>query len=180
VSPENKRPEIFIVEKADNGAGYCNYLNGKEDRTIAEEVFVKKLLKEGRIYKEILMTENHQKCSSSCYDCLKDYYNQRHHTLLNWRLALDLACLANNPNEILNFEQDHWVGLIDSYLIPLLESKLKEQFQKQDSFLIFRNDSSSHIITHPFWRPEYITRLKYQYSVNSELNILDAIHKGKY
>ena len=54
-----------------------------------------KLVLNGEVY-EGLMNDSHKNCSSSCYDCLRDYYNQQHHALLNWRIALDLAALAND------------------------------------------------------------------------------------
>ena len=33
-------PEIFIVERAENGAGYCNYLNGLTDEEISKRTFI--------------------------------------------------------------------------------------------------------------------------------------------
>ena len=67
---------------------------GKE---IAEKkIFIKSILKGGRIYEEILMQSGHENVISSCYDCLRDYYNQQYHKLLNWRIALDIAYLTND------------------------------------------------------------------------------------
>jgi hypothetical protein len=32
-------------------------------------------------------------CDSSCYDCLRDYFNMPYHPLLDWRLARDLLAI---------------------------------------------------------------------------------------
>lgn len=70
-----KNQEIFVVETAENGAGYTNYFNGETDSEIAKEVFIENLMENGSTY-NILVKEDHLNCYSSCYDCLKDYYNQ--------------------------------------------------------------------------------------------------------
>jgi DEAD/DEAH box helicase domain-containing protein len=179
VSPDTKLHEIYIVEKADNGAGYCNYLNGTENIDISIEVFIGKLLKEGSIYK-LLTTKDHPKCSSSCYDCLRDYYNQQYHGLLNWRIALDLAALANNPNEKLDFQQEYWVNYINGVLVPTLENKLKAKKINSDD-LIFLKEEEYFIITHPFWSERKIQAIadKNQIESCTKINIIDAISKTK-
>lgn len=41
------------------------------------------------------------RCDSSCYDCLRDYYNMAYHPLLDWRLGEDLfALLAGETVDI--------------------------------------------------------------------------------
>jgi DEAD/DEAH box helicase domain-containing protein len=135
---------------------------------------------EGRIYNEILMTKEHQKCASSCYDCLRDYYNQQYHGLLNWRIALDLAALANDPNEVLDFQQDYWKRYINDILIPTLENKLKAERINSDD-LIFQKDEEYFIITHPFWSERKIQAIADNNQIKSykEINIIDAISKTK-
>ena len=34
-------------------------------------------------------------CDSSCYDCLRDYYNMNYHPILDWRLAYDMLGLLD-------------------------------------------------------------------------------------
>jgi DEAD/DEAH box helicase domain-containing protein len=181
ISPITKSPEIYIVEKADNGAGYCNYLNGKENIDVSEKVFISSMLNGGRIYNEILMTKEHKKCSSSCYDCLKDYYNQNVHGLLNWRVALDLASMANDSKIKLNFKQEYWEEYINDTLLTTLENKLsgKRIFLK-DSILI-STGNVNYLLTHPFWNDLKIQSIKNNIDVEiKELNIMDAIAKTRF
>jgi len=181
ISPVTKSPEIYIVEKADNGAGYCNYLNGKDNIDISEKVFIRSMLKGGRIYEEILMTIEHKKCSSSCYDCLKDYYNQNYHGLLNWRISLDLASLANDSNTVLNFKQEYWEEYINETLLTTLENKLEGKRKLINDIILINTDNVSYLITHPFWNNGMIQSLKSKINEDvKELNIMDAIAKTRF
>ena len=181
ISPTTKVPEVYIVEKADNGAGYCNYLNGTADREISEKVFIKSLLPEGRVFKEILMKKEHEKsCGSSCYDCLKDYYNQQHHGLLNWRVALDLAALANDENFRLDFTQVYWKEYIKETLLPTLERKLHGTSEMHNDIITIKTVHLSYLITHPFWTKFKIQSLKNEIvGAVAEINIMDAIAKSR-
>jgi len=181
ISPETKVPEVYIVEKADNGAGYCNYLNGTVDREISEKIFIKSLLPGGRVFNEILLKKEHEKkCASSCYDCLKDYYNQQHHGLLNWRVALDLAALTNNENFPLDFTQLYWKGYIQETLLPTLENKLNGKAEIFNDRITINAGDISYLITHPFWNESKIQSLKNEIEVTVvQINIMDAIAKSR-
>lgn len=182
VNPDSCKPEAYIVEKADNGAGYCNYLNGTTDPEIAEEVFIKFLLPEGRTYQEILMKKEHnERCNSSCYDCLRDYYNQQHHGLLNWRMALDVAALANDENTILDFSAPHWENYLEGTLLKTLENRLSGIRSISNGFHIIKTSKSKVILAHPFWSTQQLNKINDIIDGPLKfLNIMDAIAKTKY
>jgi DEAD/DEAH box helicase domain-containing protein len=181
ISPENNKPEVYIVEKAENGAGYCNYLNGKENLDISRKVFIESLLPGGSVYEQILMKETHEKhCTSSCYDCLRDYYNQKHHSLLNWRLALDLAALANDPNTILDFSQPYWYGYINDRLLITLENKLGGKSSIEDNNIFITTVDDVYFIIHPFWSDRKIAAIEEVRKVTKRLNIMDAITRTRF
>ncbi|OYU56917.1 MAG: hypothetical protein CFE25_06745 [Chitinophagaceae bacterium BSSC1] len=181
IAPVTNKPEIYIVEKADNGAGYCNHLNGIQDREISEKIFLKSLLPKGRVYQEILMRNEHEKnCSSSCYDCLRDYYNQQHHSLLNWRIALDLASLAADPNSILDFSQEYWKDFIENRLLRTLENKIDGKRNIVNNIYTIKRFNDVYILIHPFWSDRYISKISNYFKENIHLlNIMDAIAKTK-
>lgn len=57
-----------------NGAGYCVYLNGDTDYEIAQKIFIDQLSSENKaIVYDYLVSETHEDCTGSCYDCLRDY-----------------------------------------------------------------------------------------------------------
>lgn len=182
VAPTLRVPEVYIVEKAENGAGYCNYLNGIENSDISKKVFIDSLNPRGRVYEEVLLKETHEKsCASSCYDCLRDYYNQQHHHLINWRVALDLASLSRDPNTPLDFTQRHWAAYLNNQLFPRLENKLGGKRKRiiNENFIISKD--VNYLIVHPFWGEVKVERAKKQLGGPvKELNIMDAISKVRF
>lgn len=181
IAPNSKKPEAYIVEKADNGAGYCNYLNGIENQEISERVFLKSLLPGGRVFTEILLKQEHENsCAASCYDCLRDYYNQRHHGSLNWRVALDLAALANDKEAPLDFSQKYWNIFIHQTLLTSLENKFKAKRNIIKEKIFIEGKNVTYLLIHPFWDDMKIMSIKN--SILGEvrtLNIMDAIAKTK-
>lgn len=160
ISPQSNNHEIFFVETAENGAGYTNFLNGESDENKAKEVFINNLLSDGDIY-EGLVKVDHLNCFSSCYDCLRDYYNQNHHHLLNWRYALDLARLCNDENALMDYSQEYWNSYFENYLSKLIENKLNAKLEFMENFyIIVYQDGAKSIVTHPFWSENYLNSLK--------------------
>lgn len=162
ISPNTKTKshEIYIVETAENGAGYCNYLNGKEDKEISQKVFIQNLIKDGSLYNELLKNDNHKECMSSCYDCLRDYYNQHEHYLLNWRLALDLARISNDINEVFDFSQEYWDNFFNEYLNKLLVNKDNDKLVRRNGYYYITDiNSNLSLIKHPFWSSDFINSL---------------------
>jgi Distinct helicase family with a unique C-terminal domain including a metal-binding cysteine cluster len=181
IAPDKITPEIYIVERAENGAGYCNYLNGVEYLDVSRKVFIDSLLSGGRVYKEILMKGSHEKlCASSCYDCLRDYYNQKHHSLLNWRLALDLASLASDSSVSLNFTQEYWRDYITNRLLVTLENKLGGRSSVKNDNLFITTKDDVYLLTHPFWSEQKISSIETNNNVTKRLNIMEAITKTKF
>jgi hypothetical protein len=78
--------ELFLADSLENGAGYCTHLGKREQFT--------RVLTEASAFLGDLAKKSHEtECDSSCYDCLRDYYNMAYHPLLDWRLASDMLRL---------------------------------------------------------------------------------------
>jgi len=167
ISPSTHYHEIFIVETANNGAGYTNYLNGNSDKEISQQVFILNLLPNGKIYNSLTREIHSQDCFSSCYDCLRDYYNQNHHNLLNWRFALDLAKMAFDKDAELMFQDEYWVSYFEEYLYILVQNKYEASLMIDNGYyyLQFKNGDRS-LIKHPFWSNEYIESLGFSQQIN--------------
>ena len=124
--------EVFIVERLENGAGYCNYLSGRIQKDVPFQALIKSLIpsnsgEDKSLYDEYTSLEHLAQCTSSCYDCLRDFYNQQHHGILDWRLGLDLASIAYNKNVFIDFSSVYW----KDYLANLANSfDGTEEFQK--------------------------------------------------
>lgn len=174
ISPQSQKHEIFIVETAVNGAGYCAYLNGDTDPEIAKNVFLDQLKPgdSGTVY-EFLTSKNHEECAASCYDCLRDYSNQNHHSLLNWRLALDLADLAINPSVSLNFTQPYWQSYFTTYLGAVIQNKYGSPLSIVDGFYYFEDvhRGEKTLIRHPFWNDSYVNEICNKNQLNNSIVI---------
>jgi ATP-dependent helicase YprA (DUF1998 family) len=81
-------PQLFLADSLENGAGYCTHLG--------EVAVFQHLLEAGASYaSELALPRHSDNCSSSCYDCLREYTNMAFHPLLDWRLASDMLSLLS-------------------------------------------------------------------------------------
>ena len=159
------RAGVFMVEQLENGAGYTSFL-GNADPEIQYEVFLKQLLKNGIIY-EKLTEENHEgTCDCSCYDCLRDYYNQKYHEMLDWRLGLDLAQIAANNTYVPSImdKSGYWYKLLLSRIEALKGQDGEEiNIYPQAESVIITINNETIILAHPFWSKQKISKLSSEY-----------------
>ena len=52
-------------------------------------------------------------CQTSCHECMRDYGNLAYHSILDWRLAIDVARLALDAAAPIDFTPAHWAGVAD-------------------------------------------------------------------
>jgi len=163
-----KQPEVFIVEKLENGAGYCSYLSGNIYNDIPEKALINPLLENGRIYERLVENKHRQGCSSSCYDCIQDFGNQYLHPFLNWRLGLDVAKMAGVPKTQIDFNTIYW----KDYLIDTLNA-FEKQFDGvkkiEGGLYMFLKKDKIYIIVHPFWSDKYVNDLCLK--INSDIGL---------
>jgi hypothetical protein len=77
------RVEAFLSDQLENGAGYATHL-GKVPE-------LQKLLDGADNHVNAQLAQHpHDQCDSSCYGCLRDYFNSMFHNLLDWRLGRDV------------------------------------------------------------------------------------------
>jgi len=180
---KNRQGEIFIVEKLENGAGYCNYISGRLQADIPKKALIDPLQQNGQIYSMLadeIETEHKKNCSSSCYDCLRDFYNQQYHSILDWRLGLDLAKVAFDKNFVPDFTVEYWKPYFNE-LIDQLTNRMKgKKYEISKEVYVIEKGKSFYLISHPFWSGHYIKTLQNKFNSSlSELNIFDAIRKVK-
>lgn len=167
---KKKRGEIFLVERLENGAGYCNHLSGRDGKEIPYKAFIEPFLKTSDFYKH--KVGHKERCSSSCYDCLRDYFNQQYHSILDWRLGLDLAKLSIDQNAEIGFKTEYWSDYFE---------KLYSSFEKHklytDGIAVVENRGRKILITHPFWSELYINSILG--SINEEIKPLNIIQVNR-
>ncbi|MBF0232532.1 MAG: DEAD/DEAH box helicase [Desulfamplus sp.] len=173
---QNHQGEIFIVERLENGAGYCSYLSGRLQDDIPQSALIDPLQQGGDIYKMLLDSEHEKNCSSSCYDCLRDFYNQEHHTMLDWRLGLDLARLSQNKDSCIDFTSEYWARYYEELIEQLTIRMGKHRHNVSKGINVIENNGKNFLITHPFWGEKRLKEIKKDLDFNTvEMNVFDAM-----
>ena len=162
--------EVFLVERLENGAGYCNYLSGRIHQEVPYKALIEPFLHESELYKFLTDSERHlSQCSSSCYDCLRDFYNQKHHGILDWRLGLDLARITIDIATFIDFSSSYWRNYVYN-----LASSFQSYEEVDSNLFIVKNRGKKILIVHPFWSKKYVAQLKERIDFDADINIIEV------
>jgi DEAD/DEAH box helicase domain-containing protein len=142
---------IFLADALENGAGYCTHLG-------QEKVLIRVLERILSEFSEQFERERHNDmCDSSCPDCLRSYDNRQLHSVLDWRLALDVAELAAGKALTLG----RWLGrgrrLVDGFVAGFREGEAVALEAVEVAGLPAVIETSRRRIAffgHPLWRLE--------------------------
>ena len=156
IVPKTKKAEIFFVENLENGAGYCNFLSGRRYPHVPKEAIVMPLSEDGDLYKQLVSNEHQTECTASCYDCIRDYSNQNVHNILDWRLGLDIARLANSQDAVIDFSVSYWYGYIFSTIRNMLISNKYIVDSRLGTLVGEDPYGDNFILVHPLWSKKYI------------------------
>ena len=154
--PQTKKAEIFFVENLENGAGYCNFLSGRRYTNVPREAIIEPLSEGGEIYNQLTSEEHLSGCTSSCYDCIRDYSNQNVHSILDWRLGLDIARLADSKEATIDFSVPYWHDYIFSTIRNMLESNRYTVEEKQGTLIGKDPYGDKFILVHPLWTEKHV------------------------
>jgi len=137
---------VFLADALENGAGYAPYLGRPEvlARVLdymcngAREAFEK--------------TAHSSACDTSCPDCLRSYENRMVHSLLDWRLALDMAEIARGRQLL----QSRWLDLgptlandfVDAFKYPGLRVDTAAGL----TCVLAPDRGRAVVVGHPLWR----------------------------
>lgn len=164
---KEKQSEVFFVERLENGAGYCNYLSGRDFDEVPYNALIKPFNKGTELYDFYMSKEHQSQCSSSCYDCVRDFYNQEHHSIMNWRLGLDLAKVAQNKNVTVDFKTNYWQSYIR-------EVASKFEYSEEGGHFIIEYREQAILITHPFWNKKYVENILETSNFDKAINIIQV------
>ncbi len=171
--------EIYLADTLENGAGYCAHLGKPENFS---QLILKPLLAGGESYHRLL--EHGSKCDSSCYDCLRDYGNAGEHTLLDWRLALDLLQIAATAEPVPPTLDGHWAPVVRLASQALERAFVDSTIEELAGLSYIVHDGKVKcLLTHPLW-PIYHDAIRrgadrLDHSVNRlpTANVFDAIRR---
>jgi len=133
---------IFLADALENGAGYCTHL-GTDDE-------LRKLIESTGAYLTELEDEEHHRCDSSCYGCLRAYENQAYHALLDWRLARDWVDLARGKD----LDTSRWAG-IEADVVRAFATAFDAECERLDGDVwLIRVYGRSILVSHPMENPD--------------------------
>jgi len=140
--------QVFISDALENGAGYSSVYG---DPVKAEELLRYILGQTGTEFYDFIVDGAHRKeCRTSCPDCLRGFSNLAFHSILDWRLALDMARLALDANATIDFTTPYWQGL-DTIAAQAYCKAAGLNLTQFGDVVAGQDGSHVEIITHPLW-----------------------------
>jgi hypothetical protein len=123
-------------------------------------------LDEGSVTAKWIQDAHLQRCDTSCNDCLREFYNLPYHGLLDWRLALDMARLAQDSSTHLDPTSEpvdglpgHWRSLVNRPETSLCRSLQQFGFRREETGDAACFVSSHHrkvlVPSHPLWNGDH-------------------------
>jgi len=160
--PGQQRPagEAFLCDQLENGAGYCRYL-GQPDNfaqllTHADPDVPDSIAQKWIAHQDI--------CDVSCNLCLRDYSNMSYHSLLDWRLALDMARIAANDLTVdmtsnWGTRPNPWQRLVEGTIPPIMRKLGYSERRQFGNLWGYTKNTQHHARTlieiHPLWTEEH-------------------------
>ena len=151
--------QIFISDSLENGAGYSSYFGTPRE---AESLLRFVVGQTSNTFFDPLVAQIDTQgnpshgalCRTSCPDCLRDFSNIAYHNILDWRLGLDLARIALDPNAPIDFSISYWQGLDAAAAAPYFAAMPGWQPVTLGGLQAGRRGNQVEIITHPLWNTD--------------------------
>ena len=142
--------QIFLSDTLENGAGYSTLLGDPaEFEALLRALCGPDVL--GRLSQRTDPADHGAVCQTSCHDCMRDYSNLAYHSILDWRLALDMARLALDAAAPIDFSPGYWAGIADLAIRSLSEAlpgSTRQDFAGLQAVVIGRR---AIFAAHPLW-----------------------------
>lgn len=135
---------VFLADTAENGAGYALEIG---ETAVFERLLIDALNELRAIWEAPNHADN---CDTSCPDCLRSYNNAQRHSLLDWRLALDMLELATGVELTTSRsmpEDANWIRAAAGAFPDTSASSI-------EGVPALLRGSKCVLLGHPLWRPE--------------------------
>jgi DEAD/DEAH box helicase domain-containing protein len=147
---QNVIGQIFMSDTLENGAGYSTHLGTAAEFTaLLQELCSPNVL--GSLDLRRHADDHGNVCQTSCHECMRDYSNLAYHSILDWRLGIDLARLALDPAAAIDFTPSYWAG-IPALAVQRLHAALPGSSLVQFAGLpAVQSGPRAVIAAHPLW-----------------------------
>ena len=134
-------------------------LSGKKYKEVPEQAIISPLIEGGELYSQLTSTSHEEGCTSSCYDCIRDYSNQSVHQLLDWRLGLDIARLAKNSEAKIDFNISYWHDFLYGTINNMLTKNGYTTKHAEGTIIGEDPYGDKYVLIHPLWSEKHINKL---------------------
>ena len=148
--------QIFVSDSLENGAGYSSLL-GEPDEA---EALLRYVVGDGDpTFHGFLVGQQHAgpgpaACLTSCPDCLRDFSNLAYHSILDWRLGLDVARVALDPAAPVGFGVPYWQGVDAAAAEAYFAAMPGWERITYGDLQAGRRGDRTEIIVHPLWQSD--------------------------
>ena len=148
--------QIFISDSLENGAGYASLLGQPQE---AEALLRYMVGQPSPVFYNYLVGQGHagpgpNACMTSCPDCLRDFSNLPYHSILDWRLALDLTRLALDPTAPIDFNVPYWQGVDAAAARPYFAARPGWRPATFGGLQAGCRGTKAEIVAHPLWNTD--------------------------
>jgi DEAD/DEAH box helicase domain-containing protein len=142
--------QIFISDTLENGAGYSTHLGAPAEF----QALLNDLCGPGAVNRldlRLRADDHGNACHTSCHDCMRDYSNLAYHSILDWRLGVDMARLALDPAAPIDFSPSYWAGVPDLAVQRLHDALPGSTLAQHAGLPAVEHGQRAYIAAHPLW-----------------------------
>lgn len=144
--------QVFLCDTLENGAGYPTHLGGG---TVMKDLLSMISQPSPRDFFDRLVAPLHADgCDTSCPDCLRSYSNLSYHSLLDWRLGVDMAALALDANVAITLTGPLWARVAAVAATTLAATRPGYTSMQLAGVPAVTDGSEVILVTHPLWHTE--------------------------
>jgi DEAD/DEAH box helicase domain-containing protein len=142
--------QIFISDSLENGAGYSSLLGQPAEM----EALLESVAGQGadlRYHAPLVDPLHASNCQTSCPDCVRDFSNLAFHNILDWRLGIDMARLALDPQAPVDFTVSYWQALVPHVTRDYFANQPGWSLVSSAPVPVGRSGNDTELVTHPLW-----------------------------
>lgn len=153
---------VYVADSLENGAGYALELADSRIGDVIRQI--------SSVVAAKWSSDGHRECDSSCPDCLRSWDNRNLHPLLDWRLALDVAEVAEGRD----LDLHRWFDLVPT-AVASFERAFRGMFEHAwaadvvEGVHVLSHGQRAVVVGHPLWSRDPNKFSSLQSCVSAEL-----------